>query len=76
MTMEIQIRRCADGLSIVLPESLISQLAWGQGDILSVEVIAHGATLTRAMTAHDHAMKIADEMMDKYKETFEALAKS
>jgi antitoxin component of MazEF toxin-antitoxin module len=74
--MEIQIRKCEKGLSIVLPENLVSQLGWGHGDILSAEVIANGATLTRAMTAHDHAMKIAREVMHEYRDTFEALAKS
>jgi antitoxin component of MazEF toxin-antitoxin module len=74
--MEIQIRKCADGLSIVLPEDLASQLGWEHGDILSAEVIANTATLTRSMTAYDHAMKIAHEAMDKYEETLKALAKS
>jgi antitoxin component of MazEF toxin-antitoxin module len=74
--MEIQIRKCAEGLSIVLPESLVSQLGWQHGDILSAEMVVNGVTLTRSITAYDHAMKIADETMEKYRETFEALAKS
>jgi hypothetical protein len=32
--------------------------------------------LERGQTAYDHAMEIAEEMRDKYKATFEALAKS
>ena len=74
--MEIQIRKCEEGLFIVLPDNLASELGWEHGDILSAEIVANGATITRTMTAHDHAMKIADEVMDKYRETFEALAKS
>ena len=74
--METQIRKCKEGLSIILPDNLVAQLGWEHGDILSAAITAGSATITRTMTAHDHAMKIAHEMMDEYRETFEALAKS
>ena len=74
--MEIQIRKCGDELSIVFPTSLVAQLGWAHGDILSAEVSGDGVAITRAMTAHDHAMKIARKAMDEYRETLEALAKS
>jgi len=74
--MKIPIRKCGDKMSIALPDDALAQLGWERGDNLSAEITADGLVLTRTMTAHDHAMKIAREAMDKYRETLEALAKS
>jgi len=74
--MAIQIRRCGEKLVIAFPGEVVARLGWGQGDLLEVEVADDSLKSVRSMTAHDHAMKIAGEAMNEYRETFEALAKS
>ena len=74
--MELKIRRCGENLIILLPEELVAKFGWDVGDILSGEISANGVTIVRTMTAHDHAMNIAREAMDEYRETFVSLAKS
>jgi bifunctional DNA-binding transcriptional regulator/antitoxin component of YhaV-PrlF toxin-antitoxin module len=74
--MEIEVRKCGDNFVITFPSELAAQLTWGAGDILAAEVVDQGLQIKRTMTVHDHALQIARECMDKYRETFEALAKS
>jgi antitoxin component of MazEF toxin-antitoxin module len=74
--MKMQVAKCKDSLFLVLPNEVVAELGWGHGDI--VDVSASGARLLaeRVMTSHEHTMQIAREVMNKYRETFEALAKS
>jgi hypothetical protein len=74
--MKMQVTKCKDNLTLVLPKEVVTELGWGDGDI--VDVTASGARLLaeRVMTNHDHSMQIARRLMDEYRETFEALAKS
>ncbi|MGP8232631.1 MAG: hypothetical protein ACLQL2_08200 [Methylovirgula sp.] len=74
--MQSKIHKCGEKLVVDLPNELSSKLGWSVGDILSVEVVESGLKVERAMTAHDHAMQIARECMDEYREVFETLAKS
>jgi hypothetical protein len=74
--MQSTIHKCGDKLLIDLPVELSLKLGWGVGDVLSIDQVESGLKIDRAMTAHDHAMKIAHECMDEYRATFEALAKS
>jgi antitoxin component of MazEF toxin-antitoxin module len=74
--MKIQIGRCEDNLFIVLPKQVVAQLDRGSGDIIGIEVADGGLKAVRIVTDHDRTMDIANEVMDDYRETFEALAKS
>jgi hypothetical protein len=74
--MQSTIHKCGDKFVVDLPIELSLKLGWGVGDVLSIEDVEGGLKVERTMTAHDHAMKIARECMDEYRETFEALAKS
>jgi len=74
--METEIEKNGDRRLVALPPELLAQLGWDVGDILTAEMSEGGIKFTRAHTAHDHAMEIAKDVMDEYRETFEALAKS
>jgi antitoxin component of MazEF toxin-antitoxin module len=74
--MKMEIEKNGDRRLVVLPPDLLAKLGWNVGDILSAEISENGVRFTRAQTAHDHAMEIAKDVMDEYRETFEALAKS
>ncbi len=60
---------------IDLPTELSVDLGWRVGDVLRVEIADDGLKIKRAMTAHDHAMKIARTCMEKYRDAFAFLAK-
>lgn len=74
--MQSKIHKCADKLLIELPNEFSLKLGWGVGDVLKVDCIESGLKIERTMTAHDHAMEIARECMEEYREAFEILAKS
>jgi antitoxin component of MazEF toxin-antitoxin module len=74
--MTSQIRKLGEKLIVALPPDLLARLGWDVGDVLSAEILEDGIKFTRTKTAHDHAMEIARDVMDEYRETFEALAKS
>ena len=74
--MPITIHKRGEKLLIELPPELLSKLGWGVGDIVSVDQVEDGLKISRATTAHDRAMQIARKGMDKYRKTFEILAKS
>jgi putative addiction module antidote len=74
--MALRIKKIGDSRVVELPPELLAQLGWDTGDVLVAEVIEGGIKFTRAKTKHDRAMEIAREVMEKYRQTFEALAKS
>jgi hypothetical protein len=74
--MQTTIHKCGDKLLIELPIELSNKLAWDVGDVLDIDHAEGGLKVNRIMTAFDHAMKIAHEGMEEYRETLEALAKS
>jgi antitoxin component of MazEF toxin-antitoxin module len=74
--MKIEIRKCGHNLTVALPPELVSELRWEPGDVCECQIEADGLRIVRTETAHEHVMKIADEVMDEYREVFETLAKS
>jgi antitoxin component of MazEF toxin-antitoxin module len=74
--MSIQVGKCKDNLFVILPKQVVAALGWDSGDVVDVAVVDGSLKVTRTMTKHDHAMQIAHELMNEYRETFETLAKS
>jgi hypothetical protein len=74
--MKTAIEKCKGNLFVILPKDAVARLDWGHGDILNIEVTDGGLKIVRVQTFHDHAMEIARRGFVKYRETFEALAKS
>jgi putative addiction module antidote len=74
--MASKIEKHGDKRVVVLPPELLAQLGWDVGDVLMAEIFEDGIKFTRAKTKHDRAMEIARTVMEKYRKTFEALAKS
>jgi hypothetical protein len=74
--MKMQIGQCKDDLFVILPKQAVAQLDWACGDIVDIDVVDGGLKAVRIVTDHERTMDIASEVMDEYRETFEALAKS
>lgn len=74
--MQISVRKCGEKLMVELPAELSHRLDWNSGDIVDVALVDGGLKIERKSTARDYARQIARKCMEKYRETFEALAKS
>jgi antitoxin component of MazEF toxin-antitoxin module len=74
--MKMKVRKFKEKLGIVFPDEVVAPLGWEPGDVLEVEVENNGLKIVRVETAFDRAMRIAEEAMDEYRETLQALAKS
>jgi len=74
--MKLRIEKCGDKLVIPLPSELAVQLTWGHGDILEADLVGDNLQVKRTLSAHDHALEIAREVMEEYREVFETLAKT
>jgi antitoxin component of MazEF toxin-antitoxin module len=74
--MQIQIGKCKDNLFVILPKQVAAQLDWGAGDLVDLEVVDGGLKAVRLVSERDRTMEIACEVMEEYRETFDALAKS
>ena len=58
-----------------MPPELLTELGWSSGDVLTAEIVDGGMTFTRTSSKHNEALQIARKTMEKYRQTFEALAK-
>jgi hypothetical protein len=76
MTAKIKLQKSDGEITLALPADLVTSLDWKQGDICECVIESGGLRITRIESAHDRAMKIADEVMEEYREVFEALAKT
>ncbi len=72
----LTIRKIGNSTGVILPKELLARLSLKEGDKLTVvEQTEHGIKLTTHDPKHAKAMKIAREIMDEYRDTFQALAK-
>jgi bifunctional DNA-binding transcriptional regulator/antitoxin component of YhaV-PrlF toxin-antitoxin module len=74
--MKLEIRKVGDDTVIVVPAEVASELGWDPGDVCEGEVHGDVLRVVRTETKHAGAMRIALQIMEEYRETFEKLAKS
>ena len=74
--MKLIVKKIGDDLVLVLPPELIQQLNWTHGDELNAIVEERDIRVMFAQSAHDRGLAIARKLMEDYKETLEALARS
>jgi bifunctional DNA-binding transcriptional regulator/antitoxin component of YhaV-PrlF toxin-antitoxin module len=74
--MKLEIRKVGDDTVIVVPAEVASELGWDPGDVCEGEVHGDVLRVVRTETKHAGAMRIARQIMEEYRETFEKLAKS
>jgi antitoxin component of MazEF toxin-antitoxin module len=74
--MKLQVRKADEELVVILPNDVVVRLGWSPGDLLEAEIIGDALNLVRIEKKYDRAMRIADEVMEEYRTTFEQLAKS
>lgn len=74
--MKLTISKSNERLVVNLPDEAVAQLGWARGDVLTAEVVDGGLRIERIQSFHDRAMEIARRGMVKYRQAFEALAKT
>ena len=74
--MKVKVCQFDEQLGVLLPDELISSLGWEPGDVLQVEVENGDLKIVRVQTALEDSMQVAETLMDEYRETLEALAKT
>jgi putative addiction module antidote len=74
--MKVKVCQFDEQLGVLLPDELISSLGWEPGDVLQVEVENGNLKIVRVQTALEDSMQVAETLMDEYRETLEALAKT
>jgi antitoxin component of MazEF toxin-antitoxin module len=74
--MKIRVRRFEEELGVVLPDELIASLRWESGDVLDIQIENDGLRIVRVETAFENAVGIGEQLMEEYRETLQALAKS
>ena len=74
--MRIEIKKIGNSDGLILPRELMQRLDLKRGQWLHVvELAGGGFQVTPYDPDFDETMKIADEIMDEYRDTLAALAK-
>jgi putative addiction module antidote len=72
----LQVRKIGNSVGLILPKETAARLNLKEGDrLFVVEQPGGGFVLTPHDPDFEKAMAIADEIMDKYRDTLAALAK-
>jgi putative addiction module antidote len=72
----LQVRKIGNSVGFILPKETAARLDLKEGDrLFVVEQPGGGFVLTPHDPDFEKAMEIADEIMDKYRDTLAALAK-
>ncbi len=72
MTMTVRIL----GNDFTLPDEVVAELGWKAGDVLRFSTEDGRLVISRAVTDHDRGMAFAHRCFAKYRQTFEAFAKT
>jgi antitoxin component of MazEF toxin-antitoxin module len=73
--MKLKLWKLGSGLGVVLPTDLTAELGWESGDMIEVEIDSNRLKVVRVETDFEQGIRIAEQAMDDYRETLQALAK-
>ena len=73
--VQLTVRRIGNSLGVILPQEALSQLRVGEGDRLILSESADGMKLTPHNPDFERKMKIAEDIVRKYRDTIRELAK-
>jgi putative addiction module antidote len=74
--MKLEVKKIGNSTGLILPKELLSRLNLGQGQWLYVtELPDGGVRLTPYDPDFEETMRLADEIMDEYRDTLKTLAK-
>jgi putative addiction module antidote len=71
----VKVTQIGNSLGVVLPKDIVERLGISRGQQLSVSVTANGIELSPFDPDFAEQMRIAEEIMDEYRDTLRELAK-
>jgi putative addiction module antidote len=72
---QIKVTQIGNSLGVVLPKEVVERLGIARGQMLSLSETANGIELSPFDPEFDEQMRIAEEIMDRYRDTLRELAK-
>jgi len=76
MQCELKLRKVGNSIGLVLPKEVLAYLRVGEGDTLSVTAAADGSVRLSPTTPEvARQMAIAQDLMNRYRNTLRELAK-
>lgn len=73
--VQLTVRRIGNSLGVILPQEALAQLRVGEGDRLILSASADGMKLSPHNPDFERKMKIAEDVVRKYRDTIRELAK-
>ena len=73
--MKLKLKELENGLGVLLPGEVIRSLGWEAGDMIEIEIDNDRLRVVRVETYFEQGIRIAEQAMDVYRETLQALAK-
>lgn len=72
---QVKVTQIGNSLGVVLPKELVARLRLAKGQRLSVSETPNGIELSPFDPDFSEQMRIAEEIMDEYRDTLRELAK-
>ena len=73
--MTLKLRAVGTSTGLILPKELLSQLGWKEGEEVIATSTRDGLVLSNYDPEVERQVKLGEEFMDEYRETFRELAK-
>ena len=74
MTTTVKVTTVGNSVGIVLPKEMLTRLNIQKGDVLYVTETPDGVQLTPYRADFDQTMKVAQDVMRRYRDTLKKLA--
>ena len=71
----VKVTQIGNSLGVVLPKDIVERLGISRGQQLSVSETANGIELSPYDSEFEEQMRLAEEIMDQYRDTLRELAK-
>jgi putative addiction module antidote len=72
---QVKVTQIGNSLGVVLPKDIVERLGIMRGQHLSISETAHGIELSPYDPEFEEQMRIAEDIMDRYRDTLRELAK-
>ncbi len=72
---QVKVTQIGNSLGVVLPKDIVEKLGIARGQMLSLSETANGLELSAFDPEFEEQMQVAEEIMDRYRDTLRELAK-
>ena len=72
---QVKVTQIGNSLGVVLPKEVVDRLGIARGQMLSLSETTNGLELSAFDPEFEEQMRMAEEIMDRYRDTLRELAK-